>query len=211
MRRWLFSLCFIGSGGLLAQEAGPTPAEALKRLKEGNVRFAADMLQEAVPPSRQRLATAAKQRPIAVILTCADSRSTPEYIFDKGIGVLFVMRVAGNVSGPEMAASTEYAVAVLQAPLVVVLGHSNCGAVEAAIKAKDLPTDNLKQLIGRIHTGGGKDLDPAVRANVRQQVQLLAKQSKLLQEFDASGRIKIVGGVYDLKSGTVEWLEPAKK
>src|SRR5262245_39024314 len=106
MRSCLFSIVALlcVAGLLRAQNAGPTPDEALKLLKEGNARFVADKLKEAEPPSKQRVATAPKQRPIAVILTCADSRSTPEYIFDKGIGVLFVMRVAGNVSGTEMAA-----------------------------------------------------------------------------------------------------------
>ena len=125
----------------------------MKRLKEGNARFVADKLKEATPPSRQRLATAEKQKPIAIILTCADSRAAPEYIFDKGIGVLFVVRVAGNVGGPEVYASMEYAAAVLKAPLVVVLGHSNCGAVEAVVKGKDLPTEHLKNLTRLIQTG----------------------------------------------------------
>lgn len=191
-----------------AQEVGPTPDEALKRLKEGNVRFAADKLKEAIPPSRQRLATAEKQRPIAIVLTCADSRAAPEYIFDKGIGGLFVVRVAGNVGGPEVYASMEYAAAVLKSPLVVVLGHSNCGAVDAVVKAKDLPTDHLKNLAKLIQIGDmPKTLDIAVKKNVLAQTELVTKQSALLKEFAATGRIKIVPAVYDLKSGEVRWLE----
>src|SRR5262249_10230306 len=146
-----------------AQQDGPTPDEALKRLKDGNTRFVADKLKEATPPSRQRLATAEKQKPIAIILTCADSRTAPHYIIDKGIGVLFVVRVAGNVGGPEVYASMEYAAGVLKAPLVVVLGHSNCGAVEAVMKRKDLPTEHLQNLIRLIRTGDNpKDLDTAI-------------------------------------------------
>jgi carbonic anhydrase len=195
----------LAAGSLHGQEA-VTPDEALKRLKEGNTRFVADKLQEAQPPTQQRLATAPKQRPIAVILTCADSRLAPEFIFDKGIGVLFVMRVAGNVTGPEMNASAEYAAAVLNVPLVVVLGHSGCGAVETAVQDKPLPSDNLKKLIGQIDTGGSKDLDAAIRANVLRQTALLTQQSKILKDFDASGRIKVVPAVYDLKTGEVQWL-----
>lgn len=191
-----------------AQEDGPTPDEALKRLKEGNTRFVADNLKEAKPPSRQRQATAEKQRPIAIILTCADSRTAPEYIFDKGIGALFVVRVAGNVGGTEVYASMEYAAGVLKSPLVVVLGHSNCGAVEAVMKGKDLPTDNLKNLIRLIRTGeDAKDLDTAIHNNVLAQTEQITKQSSLLKDFAATGRIKIVPAVYDLKSGEVRWLK----
>lgn len=191
-----------------AQEAGPTADEALKRLKEGNSRFVADNLKEATPPSRQRLDTAEKQRPIAIILTCADSRTAPEYIFDKGIGVLFVVRVAGNVGGPEVYASMEYAVGVLKAPLIVVLGHSNCGAVEAVVKGKDLPTEHLRNLTRLIRTGDNlKDLDAAIHNNVLAQTEEITRQSSLLKEFASTGRIRIVPAVYDLKSGEVRWLE----
>ena len=195
-----------------AQEAAPSPDEALKRLKEGNARFIADMLKEAGPPSKQRVATAADQRPIAMILTCADSRSTPEYIFDKGIGVLFVLRVAGNVGGTDVYASMEYGAAVLKSPLIVVLGHSNCGAVDAAFKGKDLPTENLKNLVKLIQIGDKpKDLDVAIRTNVLAQADLIPKQSPLLKDFIASGRVKIVSAIYDLKTGEVSWLETPKK
>jgi carbonic anhydrase len=194
-----------------AQEDGPTPAEALKRLKDGNTRFVADKLTEATPPSRQRQATAEQQRPIAIILTCADSRTSPEYIFDKGIGVLFVVRVAGNVGGPEVYASMEYAAAVLKAPLVVILGHSNCGAVAAVLEEKELPTEHLKNLRDLIRTGDKpKDLDAAIRNNVLAQTEQVTKQSPLLKDFASTGRIKIVPAVYDLRSGEVHWLEPKR-
>ena len=203
---YLALAAFLAQGS--AQEAGPTPDEALKRLKEGNARFVADRLKEATPPSRQRLATAAKQKPLAVILTCADSRAAPEFVFDKGIGVLFVVRVAGNVGGPEVYASMEYAAAVLKVPLIVVLGHSNCGAVEAVIKEKDLPTEHLKNLVRLIQTGDNpKNLDGAIRNNVLAQTEQVTKQSTLLKDFAATGRIKIVPALYDLKSGEVHWLK----
>jgi len=164
-----------------------------------------------VPPSRQRLATAEKQKPIAIILTCADSRAAPEYIFDKGIGGLFVIRVAGNVGGPDVYASMEYAAAVLKVPLVVVLGHSNCGAVDAVTKVKELPTEHLRNLIRLVRIGDNpKDLDAAILNNVLAQTELVTKQSSLLKEFVSTGRIRIVPAVYDLKSGEVRWLEPKR-
>ncbi len=198
-------------------EAAPTADEALKRLKEGNKRFVDDMLKEAALGSKKRIELAQGQRPIAVILTCADSRAAPEIVFDKGLGVLFVIRVAGNVGGPEVYASIEYALAELKTPLIVVLGHSNCGAVGAALKGKEQPSDNLKQLISLIHTGDDlpkdKDaaLETAIRNNVLHQTQLLTKQSKIIQEFASSERVKIVPAIYDLKSGVVTWLEQPKK
>jgi carbonic anhydrase len=198
-------------------DAGPTPDEALKLLKEGNARFVADKLKEADLPSKKRIELAQGQRPIAAILTCSDSRAAPEIVFDKGLGVLFVIRVAGNIGGPEVYASIEYAIAELKTPLIVVLGHSKCGAVETALKGKDLPSDNLKQLIGLIHTGDNlpkeKDaaLDTAIRNNIQYQTQLLTKKSKIIEEFVSSERVKIVPAVYDLKSGVVTWLEQPKK
>jgi len=198
-------------------DAGLTADEALKRLKEGNARFVADMPKEADLGSKKRIELAQGQRPIAVVLTCAVSRASPEIVFDKGLGVLFVIRVAGNVGGPEVYASIEYALAELKTPLIVVLGHTNCGAVGAALKGKDQPSDNLKQLVGLIHTGSDlpkdKDaaLDAAIRNNVRHQTQLLIKQSKIIQDFAGSGRVTIVPAVYDLKTGVVNWLRPPAK
>jgi carbonic anhydrase len=205
-----------GQGQTLA-DAVSTADEALKRLKEGNARFVADMPQEAKLGSKKRIELAQGQRPIAVVLTCSDSRAAPEIVFDKGLGVLFVIRVAGNVGGPEVYASIEYALAELKAPLIVVLGHTSCGAVGAALKGKEQPSDNLKQLVGLIYTGDDlpKDkeaaLDAAIRKNVQHQTGLLTKQSKIIRDFADSGRVKIVPAVYDLKTGVVSWLETPKK
>ena len=194
----------------------PTPGEALKRLKEGNVRFVSDMPMEAKLGSKKRIELAQGQQPIAVILTCADSRAAPEIVFDKGLGVLFVIRVAGNVTGPEVYASMEYALAVLKTPLIVVLGHSSCGAVAAALKGKEQPSDNLKQLISLIHTGDDlpKDRDAAlaaaIRNNVFHQTRLLTQKSKIIQDFAEKGAVKIVPALYDLKTGVVHWPELPK-
>src|SRR5262249_55884118 len=125
---WLGTIILLPSI-VSAQDAGVTPDEALKLLKEGNARFVKDMPKEAELGTRRRIELANGQRPVAVTLTCADSRAAPEIIFDKGLGKLFVIRVAGNIGGPEVYASIEYALAELRTPLVVVLGHTSCGAV----------------------------------------------------------------------------------
>src|SRR6516164_9341757 len=205
------------SGPLFAQVAARTPDEALKLLKEGNARFARDMPKEAELGSVRRIELAQGQKPIAVILTCADSRAAPEIIFDKRLGMLFVIRVAGNVTGPEVYGSIEYALAVLKTPLVVVLGHTKCGAVEAALKTEDQPSNNLKQLISLIYTG--KDLPKdkkaalvaAIRNNVLYQTELLTKKSAIIRDFTTSGRVRIVPVIYDLSTGEVNWLEASKK
>jgi carbonic anhydrase len=200
----------------VTEQAVPGADQALRRLKEGNARFVADMPKEAELGSKKRIELSQGQRPIAVVLTCADSRAAPEIIFDKGLGVLFVIRVAGNVGGPEVYASIEYALAELKTPLIVVLGHTSCGAVGAALKGKEQPSDNLKHLISLIHTGDlpvDKDaaLDTAIRNNVLYQTQLLIGRSTIIQDFASSGRVKIVPAVYDLKTGVVNWLEVPMK
>ena len=207
----------LGSGPPFAQEAGLSPDEALKLLKEGNTRFVRDMPKEAELGSKRRIELAQGQKPIAVILTCSDSRAAPEIIFDKRLGMLFVIRVAGNVTGPEVYGSIEYALAVLKTPLVVVLGHTKCGAVEAALKAEDQPSNNLKQLISLIYTG--KDLPrdkkaalvAAIRNNVLYQTELLTKKSAIIRDFTTSGRVRIVPAIYDLSTGEVNCLEASKK
>jgi carbonic anhydrase len=202
---------------LFAQDAGPTPDQALKLLKEGNARFVRDMPKEAELGSKRRIELAQGQKPIAVILTCSDSRAAPEIIFDKRLGMLFVIRVAGNVTGPEVYGSIEYALAVLKTPLVVVLGHTKCGAVEAALKAEDQPSNNLKQLISLIHPGKNLPRDKkaaltaAIRNNVLFQTQLLTKKSEIIRDFTTSGRVRIVPAVYDLSTGEVNWFEASKK
>lgn len=196
-----------------AQDKPPTPDEALQKLKAGNVRFATDKSTVKDIGDKRRVELAEKQRPFAVVLTCSDSRVVPEFMFDAGLGEVFPIRVAGNVSGPTVYASIEYALAVLKAPLIVVVGHSKCGAVDTALKGKELPSDNLKKLIGLIHLGDklpkDKDeaLDAAIRNNIQYHARQLTEQSTIIKDFVSSGRVKIVTGVYSLKSGEVEWLK----
>jgi carbonic anhydrase len=199
---------------LAAQEApSATPAAALQRLKDGNKRFAEDKPAPRAVGAKRRAELAEKQAPFAVVLTCSDSRVVPEYLFDQGLGDLFIVRVAGNVVDPSNLGTVEYGLAELKASLVVVLGHTKCGAVKAAVTHEELPTDNLKALIRRVQAGDDlpKDKDQAVnaavRANVRHQAALLSKQSPIVRDFLAAKRVQVVAGVYNIQTGAVEWLD----
>jgi carbonic anhydrase len=189
------------------------PADALKRLVDGNARYAANALNER-DFSSGRAARAQAQYPFAQILSCSDSRVSPELLFDQGPGELFVMRVAGNVVSPNLLASIEYGAQFLGAPLIMVLGHSACGAVDAAIKVlkdKAVLPGHLPDLIAAIKpavvvaekTKTGNLLDNAVAENVRRQVALLKSSPPIVQQLYAGKKIDIVGGVYDLASGKV--------
>lgn len=189
------------------------PAEALQRLLEGNARYAAN----APRPrdfSSGRVARAQGQHPIAAVLSCADSRVVPDLVFDQGPGDLFVVRIAGNIVTPDLLASLEYGVHFLGAPLIVVIGHSGCGAVDAAIKvlksSAALP-GHLPELVTAIkpavivaeRTQSGNLLDNAIAENVRRQVARLKTSPPVVQQFYAAKKIDIVGGVYDLATGKV--------
>jgi carbonic anhydrase len=201
-----------------AQAPRLTPEEALKRLKEGNLRHANDtLLKKDIGPAR-RIELVKGQEPIAVVLTCADSRVVPEVIFNKGLGDLFVLRVAGNVAdhATGLLGSAEFAVGKLKVPLIVVLGHEKCGAVEAALKGDPLP-GNLGKLVKSIHVGkrhAGKGLprgkkaalEAAIRANATWQAEQILRQSDVLRELAQTGRVLVVPGVYSLITGEVTWL-----
>jgi carbonic anhydrase len=192
------------------------PADALKRLLEGNARYAANAPNER-DFSASRAARAQGQAPIAAILSCADSRVAPELAFDQQPGDLFVLRVAGNIVNNDLLASIEYGVQFLGAPLVMVLGHSSCGAVDAAIKVlKDKVTlpGHLPELIAAIKPAvaaaqkakGGELLGNATVENVRRQVARLKSAAPLIQKHYAAKKIDIVGGVYDIATGKVTML-----
>lgn len=201
---------FIGLLPMSAFAAQPqrmTADESLKDLMAGNERFVAGktMNPRQSPADFSKLATG--QTPDAVIVGCADSRVPPEILFDQGVGDLFVIRVAGNVisgAGPTIKGSIAYAVVVLGAPLVMVLGHSQCGAVKAALETKEqtLP-QSIRDLVGLVSTGGEKDLDRAIAANVRTGVTKLKNLEPSLTQYVETKRIKVVGAVYDLASGKV--------
>jgi carbonic anhydrase len=193
------------------------PDQALRRLIEGNARYAANRVQQR-DFSAGRVARARVQYPIAAILGCADSRVAPEFAFDQGPGELFVVRVAGNVVSENGLASLEYAVQFLTAPLIMVLGHSGCGAVDAAIKAETenatlpghLPAliDQLKPAVQAAqHAHAGNLLNAAIAENVRRAVAQLTAARPILSDFADHGRIKVVGGVYEIATGKVHLLD----
>jgi carbonic anhydrase len=189
------------------------PAQALKRLLDGNARYAANAPRER-DYSAGRAARTQVQYPFAAILSCADSRVAPELAFDEGPGELFVVRVAGNFMTQDLLASLEYGVQFLGTPLIMVLGHTNCGAVDAAIKV--LKTNaalpgHLPELVTAIKpavivaekTQKGDLLENAIAENVRRQVARLKTAPPVVQKYYAAKKIDIVGGVYDLATGKV--------
>jgi carbonic anhydrase len=189
----------------------------LRQLREGNKRFVEGKLEHPSRKPEDFRSLAEGQAPHAVILGCADSRVPPELLFDQRVGDLFVVRVAGNVvldAGAAVKGSVEYAVAVLNVPLVLVLGHSNCGAVEAALKRAgggEAPPGAIKDLVGLIQAAAdkvkdrpGDKLSNAIRANVEMGVERLRTLRPVLAERVKQGRLKVVGAVYDLRTGRVE-------
>jgi carbonic anhydrase len=203
----------LGPDGLMAQADATTGASltadrALAQLMEGNQRFIAAKRLNPHQDMMRVAEVAAGQAPFAAILSCADSRVVPELAFDQGIGDLFVVRVAGNLATIEDIASDEFAVRVLGAPLIMVLGHGKCGAVEAAIKGGELP-GVIESLVFAIQPAvqasegePGDRLTNAIKANVRLQVERLQSSSVLAAAVKAS-QLKIVGAYYDLETGEV--------
>ena len=189
--------------------------EALQQLKLGNGRFLAEIHTQNNSQSR-RAALASGQAPFAVILSCADSRVPPEIIFDQGLGDLFVIRVAGNVITPAVLGSVEFAVHVLGSRLVVVLGHTGCGAVKTTLNEMKSPTENLspnlQALVDRIRpsitplleqTTPQTLLPQAVQANIHQSVAQLQQNSAIVQNLVQAHDLKIVGAEYSLTTGKV--------
>jgi carbonic anhydrase len=202
------------------EHAGPPVSadEALRRLIEGNGRYlrGESRFTGLRPEMLDELATG--QRPFATILGCADSRVPPELIFDAVLGELFVVRVAGNVLSPEVAGSLQYAGSHLQTPLFVVFGHEGCGAVQAALQSRLLGVQHrsrIQILVASIVPaieGVDASLPPqeqlarAVEANVRWQLGVI-RDSPEGQARAAAGDFKLVGAIYDLRSGRVRWME----
>jgi len=188
-----------------------SPDEALKYLESGNSRFVSGQI------SKKDLKSEIKnlqngQSPYAVILSCSDSRVPPELVFDESLGKLFIIRLAGNVATPEAIGSIEYAVEHLGSQLVVVMGHSKCGAVTAAVNGGEM-TPNIEKLIHYIEPAVKEAktmrevpdlISECIDINVKLQAKNLMKNSRLLEEKVASGELKIVGGVYDLATGKVK-------
>jgi len=198
--------------------------EALTRLREGNRRFVSDALPSAADVSqRRRVELATSQEPFAIILGCSDSRVPAELVFDQGLGDLFVIRVAGNIVAPSQIGSVEFAASRFGTPLVVVLGHTQCGAILATIEelqqTSGHQSQNLRSIVDRVRPSVEILLqtelrrDPvalvrhAVRANVMASVNHLRHGSALLEQLISRGELLVVGAEYSLETGEVEFLE----
>jgi len=192
-----------------------SPDAALDRLMKGNARYV-EGVSRRHDFSHEREPLRTGQNPFAGVLSCADSRIAPEYCFDTGRGDVFVCRVAGNFASDEIVASLEYAVQVLNAPLIMVLGHDACGAVDATVKSiKDGTTlpGHLPSLVAAISPAvkavqgePGDLLDNAIRRNVTLNVDKLRAAGPILSKFVDDKKVRIVGGLYKLASGKVELL-----
>ena len=219
--RTLAVLLVLG-GPAVAASAPASPAvsaeEALSRLKAGNKRFASGHSRRHEYLAQVH-ATAAGQHPFAAILGCMDSRVGPEIVFDQGIGDLFALRVAGNVADADALGGLEYATKVVGARLIVVLGHTHCGAVKGACDGVEL--GNLTGLLAQIKPAVDDvpaDVTPrtskndafvekAARENVRLSIRSIREKSPTIAELEKSGGVKIVGAMYDVETGKTEFLE----
>jgi carbonic anhydrase len=186
---------------------------ALAKLKEGNARFATSKVSSEKPTAVRRAETAQAQHPFAIILACADSRSSPEIIFDQNIGDLFVERTAGNLVDEHMLGSTEYAVEHLGVRLVVVLGHKRCGAVIAAMAGDSAPR-HVQSLVHEIQPAvramkgkEGEPTDLTVAENARLMAAKMRSDAKL---GDLAKDVRVIPAIYDLDTGKIEWGTEAK-
>ena len=193
-------------------QAAMTPSVALQQLKEGNARFASNLTKKR-DWSAKVLATASGQFPFAAILACMDSRAPVEIVFDQGLGDTFGIRVAGNVVNDDELGSLEYAVKV-GTKLIVVLGHTQCGAIKGAID--DVKLGNLTALLAKIRpsvaTAGCSSADDAcvtkvTELNVRQSMKEIRERSAYLKKYLDDGKVGLVGGIYDVATGRVMFLE----
>lgn len=184
-----------------------SPDEALQTLMLGNARYIRNEL-DGRDFSKSRELCIDAQQPIAAILGCADSRVVPEFIFDQGLGDLFVTRVAGNVASDEAIASLEFAAAILNVPVILVLGHSNCAAVDAALQNTSVP-GHLPGLIDQIQVALDvrHSLAENVAAHVKATVEQLTMKSFVLANCVSEGRASVVGAMYDMVSGEVQILD----
>jgi carbonic anhydrase len=192
----------------------PPPSAAWTRLREGNSRFVSGQLQHPHQDAQRRLETAAGQKPFAVIIGCADSRASPEILFDQGLGDLFVVRLAGNVVDDAALGSVEFAVANLGARLIVVLGHEKCGAVQATLgvmAGSAPPPGHIARIVEAIQPAAlaakaqpGDPLENAITENIRSVAARLRESSPVLAPYLASGALQIVGARYDLEAGKVQ-------
>ncbi len=210
-----------GSSAVMTSSAqkSMTPDDALRALKQGNTRFASGNSTNFDWKAQAESTAADGQFPHSIVLSCLDSRVPVEAVFDQGIGDVFVGRVAGNFENVDMLGSFEFGTAVAGSKLIVVLGHSKCGAVMGAIDQAKLgnltPTlENIEPAVRDVRMGSmgrtSKDsdlVDRVVEANFRRTVREIQSRSEVLSGLVAKGDLKVVGAVYDLGSGRVAWLD----
>lgn len=209
----LASLAFLSPiSSISAVEVNPSK-NVLERLKQGNQRYVTSTTVCHDDWTAKRTALTQNQAPFAIIVSCSDSRVPPEIIFDQTLGALFVVRVAGNVVDDFAIGSIEYGVNVLGANLILVLGHSNCGAVDAALKGMKFD-NHIQSVLTAIQPAvndtkgeSGNLLEKTTKANARNVAEKLKKSKPVLANLIEKGTLQIVGGYYDLESGKVEFLD----
>lgn len=185
-----------------------SPEEALKRLMDGNQRFTGHHLEHPDQSEERVKELTQAQHPFATVLSCADSRVAAEIVFDQGLGDIFDVRVAGNIATPAVMGSIEYAVELLETPLLMVLGHERCGAVTAAVEHGVLPGEigtfvaAILPAVERVKDMPGDRVDNAVTANVRYQMEQVLR-SQLVGDRQRSGQLQVVGARYDLDTGVI--------
>jgi carbonic anhydrase len=202
-----------GMGALADMKPSQSSDEALKILEDGNHRYVLSQFLHPHQLAERRAEVAKEQHPFAVILTCADSRVPPEVIFDEGLGDLFVIRVAGNIVDDAVLGSIEYAVAHLGTPLVVVMGHERCGAVDAAVHRGEIEghigtlVQAIQPAVVKVQNKPGDLLENSIKTNVAMVTAGLAHNKPVLEHLVDEGKLKIVGAYYDLDDGSVEFLD----
>jgi carbonic anhydrase len=183
---------------------------ALAKLKEGNLRFATSETSQGKPTSARRAETAQAQHPFAIIVGCADSRTAPELVFDQNLGDLFVIRTAGNLVDDHALGSIEYAVAHLGARLIVVLGHTRCGAVTAALESDQAPghvQSLVRDIQPAVKASKGKPGDALAVATVENAREVAAQIKAKAALGDLAQEVRIVYAIYDLDTGKIEWAK----
>ena len=185
---------------------------SINKLIEGNKRYVSGKLIHQNQNAQRRTEVAKKQKPFAIILSCSDSRVPPEIIFDQGIGDLFVIRTAGNIVDNITIGSIEYAAEHLEVPLLVVLGHERCGAVEATVKGGNIKghiksiVSNIARAVDKASSQKGDKLENSVIQNINNVVDELNHSKPILEELIHEKKLKIVGARYDLDDGTVKFF-----
>ena len=213
---WVISGLLAAAVSANTPETAPTalsPAAAQTRLVEGNKRFVDEATTHPDQTAARRREVAQGQHPFAIVLTCADSRVSPEILFDQGIGDLFVIRNAGNLSDDHVLGSIEYAVEHLHATMIVVLGHTKCGAVAAAVAGGEAPghiksiVEDLADAVSMAKKKPGDPADNAVRINAKLTAAAISQAAPILSEAVKSGHVKVVAARYDIATGAVEFLQ----